>query len=169
MRRMLLLALLALVFGVFAALGLRADSGYVLLSWRGWVLETSLPAFVGAALAGVGALYAAINEGEHARTHLEDVIARSSSPPQKQQYMGFRPNRYIFMKWVPPMRLSTLLAPVLAWITSALNDSTVQPCQLEEAQFGLRMVVCLFRLQLSSSSGKCGRSPFTATASTENW
>lgn len=60
MRRTLLLALLALAFGVFAALGLRADSGYVLLSWRGWVLETSLPAFVGAIVAGAGVLYAAV-------------------------------------------------------------------------------------------------------------
>lgn len=60
MRRTLLWALLALALGVLAALWLRNDNGYVLLSWRGWVLETSLPAFIGAGLAGGGLLYATL-------------------------------------------------------------------------------------------------------------
>ena len=45
MIRILVLILLALALGAYAAYALRLDSGYVLLSYREWVLETSLIGF----------------------------------------------------------------------------------------------------------------------------
>jgi uncharacterized protein HemY len=42
----LLLALLALMFSVLVTLLLREDSGYVLLSYRQWTLESSLALFL---------------------------------------------------------------------------------------------------------------------------
>ncbi|MEK6807066.1 MAG: heme biosynthesis HemY N-terminal domain-containing protein [Pseudomonadota bacterium] len=51
--RWLVLLLLALVLGAAAAVWLRADPGYVLLRWSGWVLESSLFGFFAALFGGV--------------------------------------------------------------------------------------------------------------------
>ncbi len=45
--------LLALLLGAAVAVWLYADPGYVLLRWRGWVLESSLLGFAAALIAGV--------------------------------------------------------------------------------------------------------------------
>lgn len=54
MIRLYLLAVFAAMVGSAAAFYLRADAGYVLVSYRDWILETSLLGFVAAA--GVGLL-----------------------------------------------------------------------------------------------------------------
>ena len=54
---LLLLALLALAVGGAAAYYFRAESGYVLLAWQDWTLETSLPGFVLMLVLLLAALY----------------------------------------------------------------------------------------------------------------
>ena len=58
MLRTLGVSLLALTLGVLAAVWLRADTGYVLLSWHHWVLETSVLGFTAALIGATLLLYA---------------------------------------------------------------------------------------------------------------
>ncbi|MGH8442469.1 MAG: heme biosynthesis HemY N-terminal domain-containing protein [Nevskiaceae bacterium] len=59
MTRILALAILFTVLGAAAAVYLRDQTGYVLVAWRHWILETSLPGLVAAVLLGLGVLYGA--------------------------------------------------------------------------------------------------------------
>lgn len=59
MIRVLLLLLAALAVGAAAAHAVRADAGYVLLSWREWVVETTALGFAVALLLGLAAVIAA--------------------------------------------------------------------------------------------------------------
>lgn len=57
MLRTYLIVLLAAAVGAFAAYWLRSDSGYVLISYRGYLVETSLLGFAAAAAFGLAALF----------------------------------------------------------------------------------------------------------------
>lgn len=57
MIRFYLYAILAAVVGSIAAFYLKADAGYVMISFRSWIVETSLLGFVAAAFTGLLLLY----------------------------------------------------------------------------------------------------------------
>lgn len=57
MTRALALVLLVAAIGAAAAYYLRAETGYVLVSWRHWILETSLLGFLAAVVVALLALY----------------------------------------------------------------------------------------------------------------
>lgn len=57
MIRFYLLALLAVIVGAAAAFYLRADAGYVLISYRDWIVEASLLGFTAAMSAGLLLIY----------------------------------------------------------------------------------------------------------------
>ncbi|MGQ0587735.1 MAG: heme biosynthesis HemY N-terminal domain-containing protein, partial [Gammaproteobacteria bacterium] len=59
MTRTFALAMLFTVLGAAAAVYLREESGYVLVSWRHWILETSLLGLVASVLLALGLLYGA--------------------------------------------------------------------------------------------------------------